>query len=114
MLRGPILLLSGLLLLLAVLAISAAADPDPPIIDGGNVTFNGDWTVDPGDSLVYVNQTFVLNGDLNVEATGTLDLVNCTVFLNGTGPSSSPRGGIHVKGGGSLNLTSGSLVRPYS
>ncbi|MCJ2539814.1 MAG: right-handed parallel beta-helix repeat-containing protein, partial [Candidatus Thermoplasmatota archaeon] len=114
MLRGPILLLSGLLLLLAVLAISAAADPDPPLIDGGNVTFDGDWTVDPGDRLVYVNQTFVLNGDLNVEATGTLDLVNCTIFLNGTGPSSSPRGGIHVKGGGSLNLTSGSLVRPYS
>jgi hypothetical protein len=106
--------MSGLLVILVALALAASADPDPPQVDGGNVTFDGDWTVDPGDSLVYVNQTVVLNGNLTISPTGVLDLVNCTVYLNGTKPPGDwPMTGIRVGWNGTLNVTAGSLVSTW-
>ena len=74
----------GLVLLACVLAISVSADPDPPFVDGGTTTFDGDWLVDAGDALTYVNQTIVLNGNLTIEASGTLELVNSTLVMNCT------------------------------
>jgi hypothetical protein len=113
-LMRSVLLTSGLLLCLVVLALSTAADPDPPQVDGGNVTFDGDWTVDPGDLLVYVNQTIVLNGNLTISPTGSLELVNCTLNLNGTIPPGDwPMTGIRVGWNGTLNVTDGSDVRTY-
>jgi len=99
-------------LLLSLLALSVSADPDPPAVDGGNVTFDGDWTVDPGDDLLYVNQTIVLNGNLTVSPSGVLELVNCTLLLNGTPPTEYPMSGVRVGWDGTLNITAGSMVRP--
>jgi len=113
MLRRSLLLISGLFVLLFFLSVTASADPDPPPVDGGNVTFIGDWVVDPGDHLTYVNQTIVLNGNLTISPTGTLELVNCTVYLNGTIPPGDwPMSGIRVGVDGTLNITEGSYVRP--
>jgi hypothetical protein len=99
-----------MLIVLVALALSASADPDPPAVDGGNVTFNGDWTVDPGDHLVYVNQTIQVNGNVTISPSSTLDLVNCTLYLNATPPTEEPRGGLRVGTMGGLNVTNGSLV----
>jgi hypothetical protein len=111
--RGSGLVWFGLLVCLAVLALSAAADPDPPMVDGGNVTHDGDWVVDPGDGLTYVNQTIVLKGNLTVSPTGALDLVNCSLWIN-SGPTYWYVGWVRVGVSGTLNLTSGSLVTTNS
>ncbi len=103
--------MSSFLIALFAIALSASADPDPPIIDGGNVTFNGDWTVDPGDHLFYLNQTIKVNGNVTISPGSSLDLVNCTLYLNSTPPTGFPRGGLRVGTLGTLNVTAGSTVR---
>ena len=60
----------------------ATADPDPPTADGGSTNFTGDWYVDAGDKLAYVNQTIVLTGNLTFNGTGALVLTNVTLALN--------------------------------
>ena len=91
-----------------LLALGASASPDPPHVDGGSVEFVANWTVDPFDDLIYVNQTIVLLGNLTVEQDGNLTLENCTLVMNCT---SDGLYGIEVKAGGSLIINRSSEVR---
>jgi hypothetical protein len=111
--RRTILLVAGLFALVGFLATAVSADPDPPLVDGGNVTFDGDWLIDPGDHLTYVNQTIVLNGNLTVDPDGTLEMVNSTLYMNGTPSDWEWSSGIRVWDNGTLNVTLGSTVRPF-
>ncbi len=81
--RSPLLLL-GVALAISGCAAIASAGPDPPHVDGGSTTFVGNWTVDPLDDLLYVNQTIVLDGNLTVDENATLELRNCTLVMNST------------------------------
>jgi hypothetical protein len=102
---------SGLLVVAIMLAAPVLADPDPPVVDGGTTTFIGNWTVDPGDDLVYINQTIILDGILTIEANGALTLLNSTLVLNSTFVLEF---GFEVLGLGTLNVTSGSILKDGS
>ena len=104
--RVPLTLM-GLALAILACATIATAGPDPPHVDGGSTTFAGDWTVDPLDDLLYVNQTIVLDGDLTVDENGTLELRNCTLVMNST---SDGQYSIEVRANGSLRSLQGTTV----
>ncbi len=97
----------GLVFLACVMALSVSADPDPPFVDGGTTTFVGEWIVDAGDLLTYVNQTIVLDGNLTIEASGTLELVNSTLVFNSSLPGEF---NANVLFNGTLSVTQGSAL----
>lgn len=106
-LLGPGVIVLVILFIALTLASTVTADPDPPVIDGGVTTFQGDWVVDFGDRLTYINQTIVLDGNLTIDDNGTLGLVNCTLVLNCTFTGEF---GFEVLAGGRLNVTAGSTL----
>jgi PKD repeat protein len=94
-----------------LLAMAASADPDPPASDGGTTYFTGDWFVDAGDHLSYINQTIVLTGNLTINGTASLDLTNVTLAFNA---SFDGEFSMLVRPEGWLNVSSGSTLKGES
>jgi hypothetical protein len=94
-----------IVVLISLYSYDAEATDTPPA--------NGDWTVDPMETVMHSSTSFDLRGDLNV--LGTLELDNCTlwVWLESTMPRV-----LTVWPGGELRLVnsdvaSQGLGRPY-